>query len=944
MKLRLLIVILLFCNAWVNSQNTIDINAKFDMPNKLIKITQSISYKNTSSDTLNVIYLTDWNNSYSTKKTPLAERFTEEFSAKFHFAKSEERGFTNIIYIKDENLQQELEYSRLENYPDVIKVELAQPLLPQESYKLNLTYNSRVPDDTFTDYGVTDYGDYNLKYWYITPSVFDGKWHFYSNKNLDDIYVPKSDIVLNVEFPLNYALISELDIINIKQTQSSQTFTLLGKDRVDSKLILNKFSNYKSVQTDFFTVVNNIEDEGLKPEEKAIITDKIVSFISKNLGEYPHKKLLLTEIEYNKDPLYGLNQLPDFIRPFPNNFQYEIKVLKTALNNYLENTLLINPREDYWLKDGLQIYFLMKYVEENYPDTKLLGTLSKVWGIKSFHAADLFFNEQYNLLYMQMARTNRDQPLTMPKDSLLKFNANIANKYKAGIGLKYLDDFVNSGVLEETIKEYLKLNKLESTSPSDFEVLLKQNTKKNVDWFFSDYLNTRKKIDFRIKDVSKTEDSITFTIRNKRDNNMPVSLFSFNNDSIVSKTWIENIKGDKTITIPRDSINRLVLNYDNTIPEYNLRDNWKSLKGFFFNNKPLQFRLIKDFEDPNYNQVFIMPLVQFNNIYDGLTLGAKLYNKSMLRKPFYYKIAPVYATKSKTLTGSTTIAYTQDFENQNLFNINYSLFAGYSSFAENAFVTSITPSISFSFRDDKNFRSNKTDFINIRYLDINRNTDKNPNIIIEDPDYSVFNIRYISSNPGLIHFQKWNYDLQLAKQFGKISLTYEYRKLSQNNRQFNFRAFFGSFLFNKTDINSNYFSFALDRPTDYLFDYNYLGRSEASGIFSQQIIIADGGFKSKLNPAFANQWMATINSSTTLWKYIEVYGDLGLVKNKYQSPELVYDSGIKLDLVTDYFELYFPIYSNLGWEIGQPRYDQKIRIKFTVDPQALFGLFRRKWY
>ena len=90
--------------------------------------------------------------------------------------------------------------------------------------------------------------------------------------------------------------------------------------------------------------------------------------------------------------------------------------------------------------------------------------------------------------------------------------------------------------------------------------------------------------------------------------------------------------------------------------------------------------------------------------------------------------------------------------------------------------------------------------------------------------------------------------------------------------------------------------------------------------------------------------MATINSSTTLWKYIEVYGDFGIVKNKLLNPEFVYDSGIRLNLVTDYFELYFPVYSNLGWEIGQPRYDQKIRIKFTVDPQALFGLFRRKWY
>jgi hypothetical protein len=33
--------------------------------------------------------------------------------------------------------------------------------------------------------------------------------------------------------------------------------------------------------------------------------------------------------------------------------------------------------------------------------------------------------------------------------------------------------------------------------------------------------------------------------------------------------------------------------------------------------------------------------------------------------------------------------------------------------------------------------------------------------------------------------------------------------------------------------NSDFFSFALDRP-DYLFDYGYYGRSESSGFFSQQ--------------------------------------------------------------------------------------------------------------
>ena len=129
-----------------------------------------------------------------------------------------------------------------------------------------------------------------------------------------------------------------------------------------------------------------------------------------------------------------------------------------------------------------------------------------------------------------------------------------------------------------------------------------------------------------------------------------------------------------------------------------------------------------------------------------------------------------------------------------------------------------------------------------------------------------------------------------------------------------------------------------------MFDYNYLGRSEASGIFSQQIIIAEGGFKSKLDTPFANQWMATTNVSTSIWRYIQAYADFGLVKNKFEKAKFQYDSGIRIDLVTDYFEVYFPVYSNLGWEIGQPNYDEKIRFVFTADPKSLLGLFRRKWY
>jgi hypothetical protein len=158
------------------------------------------------------------------------------------------------------------------------------------------------------------------------------------------------------------------------------------------------------------------------------------------------------------------------------------------------------------------------------------------------------------------------------------------------------------------------------------------------------------------------------------------------------------------------------------------------------------------------------------------------------------------------------------------------------------------------------------------------------------------------------------------------------------------RFFAGIFLNNDTDPNSDYFSFALDRPTDYLFDLNYFGRSEATGFFSQQIIIAEGGFKSQLEPAFANQWMTTVNATASIWRYIQAYGDIGLVKNRGSDPIFVYDAGIRLVLVEDYFEIFFPVYSNLGWQIAQPRYAENIRFMFTLDPQVLFSLFTRKWY
>ena len=222
--------------------------------------------------------------------------------------------------------------------------------------------------------------------------------------------------------------------------------------------------------------------------------------------------------------------------------------------------------------------------------------------------------------------------------------------------------------------------------------------------------------------------------------------------------------------------------------------------------------------------------------------------------------------------------------------------------------------------------------------DIPLNNSEHP----ETYKYNVFNLSYGYSKPEIIDDVRLSTGLQVSNKFSKLSLTAQYRKLTDANRQFDFRFFAGAFLSNKTK--TDYFSFALDRPSDYLFQYDYLGRSETSGFFSQQIIVNEGGFKSKLEVPFGNQWLSTFNTSIGVWRWVEIYNDVGFVKNKGQKVYFAHENGVRLNFIQDILEVYFPFHSNLGWELTQPQYSSKIRFVLVIKPKKIFNFIRRGFY
>ena len=906
---------------------------------KELTVNQELTFFNQTNDTLTNIVLNDWMNGYNSKNTPLAARFSDEFERSFHLAKEKERGRTSNINIIDES-KTSLTWERDKNYPDVIQIRLKEKLLPNQKITFTLTYTVKIPSDKFTKYGYGDDGKMYLKNCFLVPARYENKAFVkYDNLNLDDCANAPSDYDIDIKIPQSFDLFSDLNEVQKETINGLNNYHLTGKNRLDFNLYVDGKKDFEIYKNSDIEVVSNIKDNRLNDIQRAIVVDRIVSYVSENLGKFPNEKVTVSQADYDRNPFYGLNQLPLFISPFSDEFLYEIKFLKTYLNNYLHNSLQLDPRKDNWIYDGIQVYIMMKYIEEFHPDSKMMGSVAKLKLLKGYNMVSLNFNGQYSYLYMLMARKNLDQALGNPKNTLIKFNEKIASKYRAGLSLNYLDNYLENNSVQNSIKQFIVLNKTQQTNRRDFEKILTSSTSKNITWFFDKIIDSRDIIDFKFDKVTRTKDSVSFSLKNKNETNVPISIYGIKNKNIVFKKWFDNVASDSMYTVPRNDADKIVINYKNEVPEFNLRNNWRSLHGFRLNNRPIKFNLMKDLEDPYYNQILYVPTLEYN-LYDGFLPGFRFHNKTILDKPFIFDINPTISTKTQNLSGKGFVYINQYNRDSNLYNIRYSLGGHYLHYAPDAYYTKLSPTVFMYFRPD-DFRDNRKQSVIVKEIIVNK--EKTAFTVSENSEnYEVFNAKYYNTKTEVTNHFSFMGDFQYSKNFGKLATEIEYRKLFDNNKSLNLRLFAGTFLHNKTT--STYFDFGLDRPSDYLFESDYLGRSETKGLFSQQSIIADGFFKSKLETRTANRWMTTINGSYSIWSWIEGYGDIGFIKNKDIDAKFVYDSGIRLNLVTDYFELFFPVYSNNGWEIGDKNYGEKIRFIITFRPETLINLFTRKWF
>ena len=921
LNLFILTMLIIPINGSGQNINSYNIDAKLNSEDKTIEIYQIMKFKNTSNTPLKEIFLEDWSNSYLDNTTSLAKRISDEYSRSFSFAQKKQRGSSSINNVKSNNIET---WERLDDALDIIKVNLKKPISTGGSIEIEISYSIKLPDSKFTGYGYDD-DNFYLKNWLIVFSnISNSIWYNQSNLNLDDQSLQKAGYKLKISFDEDLHLFSNLIKNNTEVSNNIKTVFLSGTEIKDVRINLltqddyKKFENFNyEIETDVFRTSSPLDSE--------IKVNRIVNFITNYFNDTDNNKLLVPRTDYESNPFYGFNELPSFISPFSDEFLEEIIFLKSFVINYLNQKLNLNKRESHWVYNGLEIFLLNKYINDFYPKVKFLGRLAGISFLKNYEISKINFNDLFLNYSEYVQRLNLHQIDDQSSEYLTRINQEIASPYHSGLGLIYLEEIIGENNFKDLARS---INN--SKTRGELNSLFLNYSGIDLDWFVEDYIGKRQSIDLKIKKINKNE----IQVYEKNNINIPYSIGFLKNDSIIEKRFFEEYK---RIELPKLDYDYVAINPDITIPESNRSNNWIYTKSNS-NLKPLKVKFISDLENPKFKTLYLRPEITYN-LYDGVSPGINILNKGLKNKPFSYEVFTQYASKEKTLVGSLNFRYQLNNEVKNNYSTVFNLFYNTNHYKENLRYQVFSPSVRINFRDNSNLRSKIRKSLTLSVFNVNKeNNIRNDNLLDE---YSIYNLGYYYSDIGIIKYLRTSINTEFSNNFGKLNLEFDYRKLLKGNRQFQARVFLGKFFWNNDQFDN--FNYNLGRSGGYLFLDNYLGRSESSGLLSQQFIMAGGGFKSFFEEPTTNNFMLTTNLNIGIWKWIEGYLDLGMLKDDIGESRYFYGSGIRLNLLPDFFELYFPVSSSNGFELDDYRYYNNIRFIVSYNIESLGKLFSRRW-
>jgi hypothetical protein len=930
----------LFLAIWQPLSAQVDVhyaseNLRLDWKNKSVEGTIKITLTNTSENVLDSLTFLYWPNAYR-KNTPLDIELREDQSAKLHFANFETTGSRQTYLGLPQTEIKGVFIDGIPIFADEMK-QFGVAINPGQTVEFLCFIKEILPDAKINGYGY-DASSIRLSHWLprVVPPTEAIKNLTYNSRNRDAWFV-------NATYDLNFSLSDELGIVSnlnseLVRIADGEKHLRFSADapQTDALFIIQKNSMQFEVPTSSPAATLNIA-QGFPPFKTAESWERIVDFLKNELGWQPASKFDLVFLK-NKNGLQSSGTCI-LIDNWQNQDDLEGELVDELVQVYVREALNINPATHPFLVKGMANYYKHLFFNRYYPDKMLLGPLAKTFVARFFDVDHYPIAYQNRMLYLYMARQGLDQPLNNTSAEYSRFNREAVVLGKSSLWFSYLRSYVGE-------KNFLRgMHRWRETcdgSPESLIRAMRYYHNQDLNWLLGDLYTTAKKLDYKLVKTDYCNSVYTATVRNKGNLSIPFSITGFNGDAPVLTEWKDGFAKKKTVQIHLEEYTSVKIDAENAMPETTQKNNEVRTKGLFKGMKPLKMQFYTSFENPERTQIFWLPSINYN-AYDQFLLGAQFTNANLFRKPIEWKIAPVLSTGTGTLTGSASLKFNLTPYAGPAHLITFGMYGRYFHYAPDLAYTRLSPTLTFNMRKPHP-RSEWINTLRIRGVYVNREIPaegiENPVQIDGPPSYRVLDARWRSEKGSLLSPIIINVDAQLADSFSKLSVEFLQRWRITKNHLLTGRIFGGVIFSGNPDP---FFKFGVSGTTDYLFDYYFIGRSDKTGIWSQQMFVTDGGFKSQTS-TYVNQIFAA-NLNLPFYRFVGTFGNIAYVPTDLQNQtSLLWDYGLYLEFIPDFFEFYFPIQNNQQFFLSEPSYYKQIRFVLNIELDAVINRVRRGWY
>ena len=939
MKRFLLRFLLIFNFVVVSAQqDSIYINAKVSESKRQVTVNQEITYFNTTSTDISQIKLLNWIAAYQNRDTKLVKRQLEDRKNDLYFAKSADLGSLENLEIKIGEKALSINDISAENiyimFPNTIK--------PGEKVHLSLQYQLNLPDQKFTGYG-SNGKKIALKYFFLVPDAFENLQE--TPKNFIDIEENQSPGVywkVIFEVPANY--------------YSQSNLTEIAPNYFEGTL--NTDPEFVVSDRNFTQISPTVDGEKIDITFGYALTEKEkqnlefylplqLNFIKNKIGFLP-LKIFISEKFRKSENFTGLEDVKfwKFRYPlFSESQRNDLDYFSIISKNVIQQSLIFEKKQDHWLMNGLKTYLEIQYIERYYKDEKLLGQLPEnvnLFGFKPlqlFYASKLKLSERYGLAYLYILTKNLDQKIAEPFEDLSNYNAVAISHLEMGSLFSFIAAKMGQEKFDDFIAQYFRDHAHQQIDKTKFLKDLALASGSSSD-FLDDFLQRKNRVNFTLKRFNKTGDNFEVKISKNTAQKIPLKIETITKTGEKKEFWFDtnDSQTDVVYTIPQSNAAKIVVNNEYIFPEKNFRDNYLYTKGIYSNMKKIKLKLFQDIPNPEFNEIYLNPRLNFN-IYDKILLGLNFKNSSLFERKFNYSLTPYFSSGTGKMTGSGAISYSFQPAESVVRTLDVGVSGSYFHYDYDLSYQKFGVFANLNFA--KNPRSDVGRSLGISYNFYEK--DLNPKMLAENEyqKYNLWSIGYGYSDRQMIHEKYASVHLQLMEDFQKISGEAFYRWEYAKDKKLSVRMFGGYFLTNTTK--NNLFDYGISKVSNYSFSYGLLGQSATTGLLSQQLILAEGGFKSYVGKT-TNQWITSLNVDAHVWRWFNVYADAGLYKSRLQPTQFIWDSGVKVKVIPDFLEVYFPVQSSLGFEPSFKDYGQRIRFTLVLNFSAITNYFSRGWF